>query len=138
MTKHSPEAQDRPGTKFSKAEIKAMRRAARDESGVFAEFWERIRAIGRKVPFAEDIVAAAYCASDPVTPARVKLLIVGALAYFVMPFDAIPDFLPLVGFTDDAAVIAATIAAIRMHMRDEHREKARDFLGAEILGPSKD
>jgi len=46
-----------------------------------------------------------------------------------MPFDAIPDFLPMIGFTDDAAVIAATIAAIRMHMREDHWEKARRFLG---------
>jgi uncharacterized membrane protein YkvA (DUF1232 family) len=122
-------AEDRPGTEFSKAEMQAMRRAARDESGVFAEFWARIRKLGRKVPFAEDMVAAAYCASDPATPARVKLLIVGALAYFVMPFDAIPDFLPLIGFTDDAAVIAATIAAVRMHMQDGHWEKAREFMG---------
>jgi uncharacterized membrane protein YkvA (DUF1232 family) len=122
-------SQDRPGTGFSKAEMQAMRRAARDESGVLAEFWARIKTLGRKLPFAEDIVATAYCASDPATPARVKLLIVGALAYFVMPFDAIPDFLPLVGFTDDAAVIAATIAAIRAHMRDDHWEKAREFLG---------
>ena len=122
-------AQDRPGTGFSKAEMQAMRRAARDESGVLAEFWARIKTLGRKVPFAEDIVAAAYCASDPATPSRVKLLIVGALAYFVMPFDAIPDFLPLVGFTDDAAVIAATIAAVRAHLREDHWEKAREFLG---------
>jgi uncharacterized membrane protein YkvA (DUF1232 family) len=121
--------QDMPGTKFSKAEMEAMRRASRDESGVLASFWERIRQLGRKVPFAEDIVAAAYCATDPVTPSRVKLLAVGALAYFVMPFDGIPDFLPLIGFTDDAAVIGATIAAIRMHMKDEHWQKAREFLG---------
>ncbi len=122
-------SKDKPGTGFSKSEMQAMRRAARDESGVLAEFWARIKTLGRKLPFAEDIVAAAYCASDPGTPARVKLLIVGALAYFVMPFDAIPDLLPLVGFTDDAAVIAATIAAIRAHMRDDHWEKAREFLG---------
>jgi uncharacterized membrane protein YkvA (DUF1232 family) len=122
-------AEDRPGTGFSKAEMQAMRRAASDESGVFAEFWARIRKLGRKLPFAEDIVAAAYCASDPATPVRVKLLIVGALAYFVMPFDGIPDFLPLIGFTDDAAVIAATVAAVRMHMQDAHWEKAREFLG---------
>ena len=120
---------DRPGTEFSKAEMQAMRRAARDESGVFRDFWERIRTLGRKLPFADDVVAAAFCASDPATPSRVKLLIVGALAYFVMPFDAIPDLLPVLGFTDDAAVIAATIAAIRMHMREEHWEKARAFLG---------
>jgi uncharacterized membrane protein YkvA (DUF1232 family) len=122
-------AQDRPGTGFSKSEMQAMRRAVRDESGVLAEFWARIKTLGRKLPFAENIVAAAYCASDPLTPARVKLLIVGALAYFVMPIDAVPDFLPLVGFTDDAAVIAATIAAVRAHMREDHWEKARDFLG---------
>jgi uncharacterized membrane protein YkvA (DUF1232 family) len=122
-------AQDRPGTEFSKAEIEAMRRAARDEAGVFRDFWDRIRTLGRKLPFADDIVAAAFCAADPATPSRVKLLIVGALAYFVMPFDAIPDFLPMIGFTDDAAVIAATIAAIRMHMREDHWEKARRFLG---------
>ncbi len=56
------------------------------------------------------------------------MLILGGLAYFVLPFDGIPDFLPLMGFTDDAAVIAAVIAAVRLHMRDEHRERARDFL----------
>jgi uncharacterized membrane protein YkvA (DUF1232 family) len=123
-------AEERPGTQFSKAEMQAMRRAARDESGVLTEFWERIKKLGRKLPFAEDIVAAAYCAADSGTPSRVKLLIIGAIAYFVMPFDGIPDFLPMVGYTDDAAVIAATIAAIRAHMREEHRERAREFLSA--------
>jgi uncharacterized membrane protein YkvA (DUF1232 family) len=93
---------DRPGTRFTASEIEAMRRAARDESGVLAEFWAKIRALSRKVPFAENIV---------------------------MPFDAIPDFLPLVGFTDDAAVIAATLATVRAHLRDTHYEKARIFLG---------
>jgi uncharacterized membrane protein YkvA (DUF1232 family) len=122
-------AHGRPGTEFSKAEIEAIRRAARDETGVFRDFWERIRSLGRKLPFADDIVAIAFCATDPATPSRVKLLIVGALAYFVMPFDAIPDFLPIIGFTDDAAVIAATIAAVRKHLREEHWEKARAFLG---------
>jgi uncharacterized membrane protein YkvA (DUF1232 family) len=121
--------QDRPGTRFTKAEIDAMRQATRDEEGVTAAFWSKIKAVGRKVPFAEDIVAAAYCAADPATPSRVKLLIVGAMAYFIMPFDGIPDVLPLIGFTDDAAVIAATLAAIRAHMRDDHWEKARAFLG---------
>jgi uncharacterized membrane protein YkvA (DUF1232 family) len=121
--------QQRPGTQFTQAEIKAMRRAARDEDGVFAAFWEKIRDLGRKLPFAESLVAAAYCAVDPATPARVKLLLVGALAYFVMPFDGIPDMLPMLGFTDDAAVIAATIAAVRAHLTDTHFARAREFLG---------
>jgi uncharacterized membrane protein YkvA (DUF1232 family) len=120
---------DRPGTRFTKAEIEAMREASRNHDGVISAFWTKIKSIGRKIPFAEDIVAAAYCAGDDATPSKVKLLIVGALAYFIMPIDGIPDILPLVGFTDDAAVIAAMIAAVRMHMRDEHWEKARAFLG---------
>lgn len=119
---------ERPGTRFSKAEMQAMRRAARDESGVLAEFWAMIKRVGRSIPFAEDIVASAYCATDPSTPSRVKLLILGGLAYFVLPFDGLPDFLPLIGFTDDAAVIAAVVATVRMHLKDEHRERARDFL----------
>jgi uncharacterized membrane protein YkvA (DUF1232 family) len=119
---------ERPGTRFSKAEMSAMRRAARDESGVMLEFWERIKKIGRNLPFARDIVAAAYCALDPATPTRVKALIVGALAYFIMPIDGIPDILPMIGFTDDAAVIAATLATVRAHMHPEHFEKAEAFL----------
>jgi uncharacterized membrane protein YkvA (DUF1232 family) len=119
---------ERPGTRFSKAEISAMRRAARDETGVLVEFWERIKKIGRKLPFARDLVAAAYCALDPATPTRVKALILGALAYFIMPIDGIPDLLPIIGFTDDAAVIAATIAAVRAHMHPDHWEKAEAFL----------
>jgi uncharacterized membrane protein YkvA (DUF1232 family) len=124
-------SQDRPGTRFSKSEINAMRRAAKDESGVLREFWDRMKKLGRNLPFAKDVVASAYCALDPATPTRVKALILGALAYFVMPIDGIPDILPLIGFTDDAAVIAATIAAVRAHMQPEHWEKAESFLQAD-------
>jgi uncharacterized membrane protein YkvA (DUF1232 family) len=124
----SDETSERPGTRFSKAEMEAMRRAARDESGILGAFWARMRATGRKLPFAKDMIAVVYCALDPATPSRVKLLILGAIAYFIMPFDGIPDILPLLGFTDDAAVIAATIATVRSQMRDEHWEKAEDFL----------
>ena len=67
-------------------------------------------------------------AIDPQTDRRVKLTLAGALAYFVMPIDLIPDFLPLVGFTDDAAVIAAALAAVSRSIRPEHREQARRSL----------
>jgi uncharacterized membrane protein YkvA (DUF1232 family) len=113
---------------LSKAEMEAMRRAARDEEGVILSFWDAFRRIGRRLPFATDMLAAFYAASDPATPARVRLLILGALAYFVMPADAVPDILPFLGFGDDAAVIGTTIAAVRAHMREEHWQKARDFL----------
>ena len=51
-----------------------------------------------------------------------------ALAYFVMPVDAIPDVIAGVGFTDDAAVIAAVVALLRTNLKDRHRIKARETL----------
>lgn len=77
------------------------------------------------IPFAEDLLTAYYCAFDRQTPLSVKTALIAALAYFVLPTDAIPDFLPLVGFTDDAAVLAAAIKLVTGHIRPEHREAAR-------------
>ncbi len=113
---------------FTKAEIEAMRRAAQDESGIRHDFWAKLKRVGRRVPFAEDLVAAYFCTLDPATPKRVKLVLLGAIAYFVLPFDGLADFLPLLGFTDDAAVIAAAIAQVAGSITDEHREKARGVL----------
>ena len=97
------------------------------------------RAIGRQtngvlhrrsgsIPFAEDAVAAYYCALDRQTPLAVRAALWGALAYFVMPFDVIPDYLPLIGYTDDAAVLATAIRMVASHMLPEHREAARRAL----------
>ncbi|KZM50662.1 hypothetical protein OA90_08300 [Labrenzia sp. OB1] len=82
----------------------------------------------RQVPFIEDIVAGYYCAMDPATPVKVRASFIGALAYFVMPIDAIPDFLLAVGFGDDATVLLAAIAMIRVHMREDHYQAAREAL----------
>jgi uncharacterized membrane protein YkvA (DUF1232 family) len=124
-----PQSSDeRLGRPLTKAEMEAIRRAARDEAGVFADMWGLLRRVGRKVPFAEDVLAAYFCATDPSTDRRVKLTLVAALAYFVMPFDIVPDILPVIGFSDDAAVITAALAAVARSIRTEHREKARDSL----------
>jgi uncharacterized membrane protein YkvA (DUF1232 family) len=52
----------------------------------------------------------------------------GALAYFVLPFDFVPDMLPLIGFTDDAAVLVTAIKVVAAHVTPEHREAARALL----------
>lgn len=115
---------------FTKAEMDAARRAARDEAGLLAEALERVRRIARHLPFAEDIVAAYHCVRDPVTPPRVRLTLLAALAYFVMPLDAVPDMLPALGLTDDAAVLATAIAAVRGAILPTHRDRARATLDA--------
>ena len=116
------------GRPFTKEEMDAMRQAARDGEGVLSRTLDRLKTLGRRLPFAEDLFAALYCALDPATDRKVKLVLFGAAAYFLMPADAIPDLFPVLGFTDDAAVIAAAIAAVRSGITDTHRNKARDTL----------
>ncbi|WP_407811228.1 YkvA family protein, partial [Staphylococcus aureus] len=54
--------------------------------------------------------------------------ILAALAYFIMPFDAVPDMLAVVGFTDDIAVITAALAMIRANIKMEHYDAADAML----------
>lgn len=113
---------------MSKAEMQAMRRAARDEAGILAEVLAMMRRLARSLPFAEDVLAAYVCVRDPATSTRVKLILLAALAYLVLPIDGVPDFLPLIGFGDDAAMIATAIATVRGAITPEHREEARSML----------
>ena len=113
---------------FTKAEMDAMRAATRDEEGLKRRFWNKLKRVAGKIPFAEDLLAAFYCATDAKTPSRVKLILLGAIAYFVFPMDAVSDLLPLIGFADDAAVLAAAITQVAGSITEEHRSKARQSL----------
>jgi len=111
------------------AEIEALtRRIAADESGLRRKFWKKLRGLAARLPFAEDLIAAHYCAFDRQTPVHVKAALVGALAYFVLPTDFIPDVLPVIGYTDDAAVLAAAIKLVSSHITPDHREAAKRAL----------
>jgi uncharacterized membrane protein YkvA (DUF1232 family) len=106
--------------------------AQQDEQTVRRDFWAKMRRVAANLPFAEDALAAYYCAFDRDTPAHVKTALIGALAYFIMPFDIVPDLVPLLGYTDDAAVLAAAIRMVATHLRPEHRAAARDTIQREL------
>jgi uncharacterized membrane protein YkvA (DUF1232 family) len=91
-------------------------------------FWRKAKRFAAKLPFLDEAVAAYYCAIDPATPLQVKAILFGALAYFIMPIDVIPDFVAWFGFTDDAAVMYAAIRSVSNHIKPEHKERARDSL----------
>ncbi|WP_407976023.1 YkvA family protein [Brucella pseudogrignonensis] len=91
-------------------------------------FWKTVRRAGRMVPFMDEVVAAYYCALDQNTPTRVRMTLMAALAYFVLPFDVIPDMLVGIGFTDDIAVLMAALTAVRTHITPAHRIAAREAL----------
>jgi uncharacterized membrane protein YkvA (DUF1232 family) len=59
---------------------------------------------------------------------QIKAALIAALAYFVLPFDVVPDILPLVGYSDDAAVLVTALRMVAGHIRPEHREAARRAL----------
>src|SRR5690606_10377305 len=114
-------------------EMAAIRQRAKAEEGGAEErvkrgFWQALKRVARNVPFAEDLVAAYYCALDPGTPRRVKLILFGALAYFILPMDTIPDIIPLFGYSDDMALLAAAITGVARSITDEHRRRARESL----------
>lgn len=92
-------------------------------------FFRKARKFAGKIPFVPDAVAAYYAMVDPRTPLKYKVVIAGALVYFVAPVDALPDVIPGVGFADDAAAVAAALGAVSHIITDEHRQRARQFLG---------
>ena len=101
---------------------------AKDPESVRRRFWIKLKKVAAKLPFVEDLLAAYYCAFDKQTPRHVQVALLGAIAYFILPFDFIPDMMPVLGFTDDAAVLATVIRLVAGNIREDHREAARAAL----------
>jgi uncharacterized membrane protein YkvA (DUF1232 family) len=99
-----------------------------NEERVREGFLPKIRKVAAKVPFAADALSVWWAARDPETPVAAKGMMLAALAYFVLPTDAIPDILPAIGFTDDAAVFAALMAILGKTLKPRHKEAAQAFL----------
>jgi uncharacterized membrane protein YkvA (DUF1232 family) len=99
-----------------------------DEGSLRRKFWRKLKREAASIPFLEDVLTAHYCAFDRHTPLYVKAVLVGAMVYFVVPDDLIPDYIPLIGYADDAAVLAAAFKVVSSHIKPEHREAARRTL----------
>jgi uncharacterized membrane protein YkvA (DUF1232 family) len=70
-------------------------------------FWPKIATFAANLPFAEQALAAWYCAFDKETPSTVRYT------------------LPLIGFADDASVLSAALLAVGTHMTEAHKAAAR-------------
>lgn len=103
----------------------------KNESRVKRGFWRKIRRHIGRIPFANEAAAAYFCATDPATPARVKAILMAALAYFVLPTDMVPDFLIGFGFSDDATVLMTAIGVVHSHIKQSHRTAAAKALEQE-------
>lgn len=91
------------------------------------DFWSKVgrifRKAGRKV--IEPALLLYYSAQRPETPAWAKTVVVSALLYLVSPVDAVPDALPVVGFSDDLGVLLAAVGTIAAYIDDDVRGRVR-------------
>ena len=90
--------------------------------------WRKLARMAARITFADTLVAAWYCATDPLTPTHARAVLLGAIGYFLLPADAIPDVIAGIGFTDDASVLAAVVSTFARHLTAEHRARARQRL----------
>jgi len=93
-------------------------------------FWEKVSkfAIRAGKEVIEKALILYFCLQDPDTPGWTKAVIIGALGYFIVPSDAIPDLTPIVGFTDDLGALAAALAVVTAHVKPEHKQMAQEKL----------
>jgi len=99
--------------------VRASLDVARRQRRALARVWDDLLALTRLV--------ASWARGDyAAVPWRSVLLAIGALLYFLDPFDVVPDQLPLLGYVDDGAVIAFVVNAIRADLvRFAHWETTR-------------
>ena len=90
-------------------------------------FWRKLRKYAKKIgrEGVEQALKMYYAAQSPNTPIKAKFVIYGALAYLIMPIDAIPDFIPITGFTDDLGALAAAFLTVSAYITPEIEEKAK-------------
>ena len=103
-------------------------RLAQEEPRLERRFWRKLRRALGHLPLAETFLSAFYAAIDPKTPAGAKAILLGAIGYFIIPIDMIPDVMGALGYSDDLAVLLAAIRAVEGSITDIHREKAKAWL----------
>ncbi|HEX3937994.1 MAG TPA: YkvA family protein [Xanthobacteraceae bacterium] len=102
------------------------RRVAADEAELRQKFWHKVKREAANIPLLEEALTAYYCAFDRNTPLYVKAVLVGALVYFAVPDDLIPD--TLLGLADDAALLGVAFKLMSSHIKPEHRQAAQEAI----------
>lgn len=106
-------------------------------------FWQKLQQFAKLAgqTVVERALTLYYAAQRPETPLWAKTIIYSALAYFVLPADALPDFTPLVGYSDDLSAIAGAMAAVALSITPEvktlARQQAESWFGGASGSPSE-
>ena len=89
------------------------------------KFWDKVRNIAKKVgeTVLRPVLTLYYILEDGKISMKNKALIIGALGYFILPIDIIPDFIAVLGYTDDLAVIFILLKQLQECNTPEIQEK---------------
>lgn len=93
-------------------------------------FWRKIKRLGKKVggEILRPILLLYFLLQDRQVPLKDKAYIVGALGYFIMPIDLIPDFISVIGFTDDIAVMTFLLKELKQHITPDIQERVNELI----------
>lgn len=93
-------------------------------------FWTKVgrsaASAGKKV--LEKALTLYFALQDADTPSWAKAVILTALGYFISPVDALPDIVPVTGYSDDLTVLTAALTTIAAHIKETHVAKAKEVL----------
>ena len=101
--------------------------------------WDKIKGNAKKAGLGliYNALKLYYVTENPNCPMKVKAGIFAALGYFISPIDIIPDFTPIVGFSDDGGAILLAIGMAQIYIDDTVKEKAKDrirnFFGDDVV-----
>lgn len=92
-----------------------------------SSFWQKLTNVAKTAgrELIEKTLLMYYATMDKDTPVWAKTILIGALGYFICPIDAIPDAIPIGGYTDDAGAIAAALSMVVAHIKPEHKAMAK-------------
>ena len=99
------------------------------------QFWDKVTSVAKKAGVKAIYAALVlyYALQNPSISMKDKAMIIGALGYFILPVDLIPDFLPALGFTDDLAALVIVFnkvsKAITPEVRSQAKAKLRTWFG---------
>jgi uncharacterized membrane protein YkvA (DUF1232 family) len=110
-------------------DVSSIHREDKDYSSEFTEssFWQKATNVAKTAgrELIEKALIMYYATIDSDTPVWAKTILVGALGYFICPIDAIPDAIPVGGYTDDLGAIVAALGMVAAHIKPEHKEAAK-------------
>lgn len=92
------------------------------------EFWPKLKRVAAVVPGVSEILALYFYMKSPDAGLQHRVSILATLAYFILPFDAIPDFIAGIGYTDDLAIAMGLIKFIGSETMNPYRLYARQWL----------